>query len=101
MEEETATAWLPKAPQFDGDLTMVLPACGGDVQHIYFSLSSLQEKLYHSLEFCTEENKNQAEDTQLQMRFLLEKFNGHMEQTTNVLMLEVDCPMKLGPLCQG
>lgn len=59
---KTATAWLPKAPQFDGDLTMVLPACGGDLQHIYFCLSSLQEKLYHSLEFCTEENKNQAED---------------------------------------
>lgn len=63
LEEETATAWLPKAPQFTGDLAVVLPASGGELWHTSLWFSSLQEKLFHSLGFYAKENKNQAEDT--------------------------------------
>lgn len=42
------------------------------------------------------ENKNQAEDTQLGMHFLIKELNEWQEQATNVLVVQVDTPMTLG-----
>lgn len=38
---------------------------------------------------------------QLEMYFLMKKLNGHKEQATNVLILQVKTPTTLSPVCWG